>query len=248
MKKLSDWLFDIGFFPILHEAVKHDFLSWYYEASQADKLTKNVDLDNSELTYLTNQARKEAENFDQNSQLIELIEMFEELKTKIDTSVHYIAAIAMVIGGGFSAAAVFQVRDLVYAWVIGGFGSLFFISGVGIILVYKILVHQLKTNSELVTNLNKELVEKPGDVRRNDQDWNQLAAQFFWNKSLLSPKTHICLMILSIIRILNIRVYGFVCGDLRENIRGFVGMDTVDVVSHQLTRLRQGDLPSQYNH
>jgi len=91
MKKLSDWLFDIGFFPILHEAVKRDFLSWYYEASQSEIFDNEVDLDNSDLIELTDQARQRAENFDQNNPLIELIDVFEDLKSTIDTYIIYIA-------------------------------------------------------------------------------------------------------------------------------------------------------------
>ena len=245
MGRLADWLFDIGFFPLLHEAVKQDFLSWYYEASQSEIFNEEVELDNSELAELAIQARQEAEQFDQNNPLVELIDIFEDLKSTIDTYVVYIAGAAMLVGGSASTLAVFQVRDWLYSWVLGGVGSIFLVSGVGLIVVYKIFVHQIRTNSQLVMKFNKELVENPGDVRRNDQNWNKLSAQLFWNKSLLSPTTHICLIILSVIRVLSVRLYGFISADLRQEIKEFVGMDTLEIIKHQLNRLATGDVPSQ---
>jgi len=242
MKKLSDWLFDIGFFPILHEAVKRDFLSWYYEASQSEIFDNEVDLDNSDLIELTDQARQRAENFDQNNPLIELIDVFEDLKSTIDTYIIYIAFFALLIGGGIFATAVFQVRDLVYTLMIGTIGSIFLVGGPGVIVIYRVFVHQMKTNSQLVAKFNKELVEPPGDVRRNDQDWNKLAARLFWNKSLSSPTTHICLIILSLIRVLSVNLYGLISADLQQEVEGFVGMETLEIIRHQLDRLATGDM------
>jgi hypothetical protein len=244
MRDLSDWLFEIGFFPILHEAVKIDFLSWYYVASQSDEFVKEVDFDNSELTELALEAQNEAENFDQNNPFVELIEAFEDLKSKIDTYIIYVAAISILVGSGASGVAVFQLKDFIYSWFVGTVGGIFLVGGVGIYISYNIIAHQMKTNSELIMKFNKELVEKPGDMRRSDQDWNQIAAQFFWNKSLLSPTTHICLVVLSLIRVLSVRLYGRISADLQQEVKGFVGMSTVEIVKHQLQRLRTGDVPS----
>lgn len=245
MQTLSDWLFEIGFFPIIHEAVKQDFLSWFYKASQSELLSREVDLNNSQLTELALEAQIEAENFDQSNSVLELIKIFEDFKGSIDTFIYYFAGGMMIVGSGLSATDIFQIRDLIYTSILGTIGEIIFVSGAGIVIVYKIAIHQMKTNSELLSKFNEALVEKPGEVRRNDQDWNRLAAQVFWNKSLLSPTTHICLIILSVIRTISPRFYGYISADIQQNAKKFVGMDSVEIIKHQINRLGADDDPTR---
>ncbi|QFU83376.1 hypothetical protein [Natronorubrum aibiense] len=244
MKSFSEMLFDFGYFPLIHDSVKQDFLSWYYEGSKSSVVVKGLQMENSQLSDLAQDAQIEAENFDQNNQLSNLASIFEGWESRIKILFYYIAAGTILFGGGFSAIGVLQMKNTMFFAIAEIVGSLFFIGGTTFIIAYKIVVHQIKTNSDLIRRFNQELSEKPGDIRDNDQDWHRIAAQFFWNKSLLSPSTHICLIFLSVIRLLSTRLYGLIVADLREEVQEFVGMNSREILKQQAHRAMKGDIPA----
>ncbi|RZV11585.1 hypothetical protein BDK88_0464 [Natrinema hispanicum] len=244
MKSFSEILFDFGYFPIIHDAVKQDFLSWYYKGSKSSVVVEGLKMENSQLSDLAQDAQIEAENFDQNNQLSNLASIFEGWESRIKILFYYIAAGAILFGGGFSAIGVLQMKNMIFFATAEIVGSLLFIGGTTLVIAYKIVLHQIKTNSDLIRRFNQELSEKPGDIRDNDQDWHRIAAQFFWNKSLLSPSTHICLILLSVIRLLSTRLYGLIVADLREEVQEFVGMNSREILKQQAHRVIKGDIPA----
>lgn len=201
-------------------------------------------VDNSRLSDLAQNARVEAENFDENNQLSQLVSLFEEWKSRIEMQFYYIAGILMALGAGTSAVGVLQVKDSLFSAVVEILSGALLIGGVTLVITYKILQHQVKTNSDLVTRFNQELSEKQGNIRGNDQDWHRIAAQFFWNKSLLSPTTHICLVLLSVIRALSPQIYGIIVADLRAEVQEFVVMSSREIIQQQVQRAIEREIPA----
>lgn len=243
MRSFAEYIFDIGYFPLLHESVKHDFIQWYYEASKAEKVRNGLDVDNSELIQLAQDAGVAAEKFDENHKIPKLIELYEDYKAKIEYYFIYGAVAAFIIGGCMAATGILYIQEIIFSAIFGIVGSVLSISAVGLFLLHKVLFHQLKSNIELVKKINKELVEKPGNVRKSEQDWNKLVAKLMWNKSLLSPTTHACIMLLSIIRLLSTYTYGIISADLQSEIQNWVGMDAREIISTQAGRIVRGDIP-----
>lgn len=244
MKSLAEFLFQHGYFPLLHESVKQDFISWYYEASKSEIVTEGLDAENSRMSELAQEARIEAEKFNQSHRIPQLVNMMEEMEARIQTVFYYVAAGAALLGGGLTAVGVLNVLDSLYSIIFGIVGGILFVGGSTAFILYELFKHQIKANSDLVTLFNKELSEKPGDIRSNDQDWHFITAQLFWNRSLLSPSTHVCLILLSLIRVLSKGMYGRISADLREQIKEFVGMNSREVIIEQLERvLEESRLP-----
>ena len=233
----SDWLFKNGFFPLLHVPVRDDLISWYYEAAQADLIQKELNIDNSQLTRLAIDSGRAAENFDENNPLSELISIFDEWESRFETWIYYVAFTAMFVGGGVPAAGVLEFTSSVSSMIFQLVGSLFFVSGAGVITIYKVFKYMLKSSSDFITRMNNGLTAKPGHIRENDRYGDRIVAQFFWNKSLLSPSTHICLLILAVIRLLSTRIYGYISADIQEDIQEFVGMSSREIIKHQLEKV-----------
>ncbi|PGF15775.1 hypothetical protein CP556_06365 [Natrinema sp. CBA1119] len=242
MRSLSEILFDLGYFPLRHESVKQDFIGWYYEGTKNEFVRERLDVENSRLSKLAQDAGTEAKEFDQTNNISQMVTIFEEKKSQIETIFYYLAFFVSVTGGGFTAVGVLQIKNIIFSTIVQTIGAILLIGPIGLIIIYRILIHQIKTSSDLVTRFNKELVENPGDIRENDQDWHWIASQFLWNRSLLSPSTHACLILLSIIRVISKRLYGIIAADLRDEINEFVEMDSREIISHQIRRALDGDL------
>jgi hypothetical protein len=241
MRSFSEFLFDIGFFPLVHESVKTDFISWYYNASKSEVIRNGLDVDNSQLIELGINAHTEAERFDDVNPVVELIELFEEWKAQIEIYFYYTALFAMIFGGGITAVGILQLKDSIFSFTVEIIGGFFLMSSVSVLVFYKVITHQLKENTKLVARFNEELSAKPGEIRESEQDWNMLAAKFFWNKSLLSPRTHAALILLSIIKVVSSRIYGFISADIRNDIQDFVGMSSGEIIRTQLDKLTDED-------
>lgn len=218
MGDLAKWLFRLGYFPIRHQAVKHDFLSWYHQAAQHHRIKEGLEANNSELTTLTLEAANQAENFDEDSPVISLFDYIDDVIDKAETWFHYITLGLVLVGACTIVASWYAFQDLLFQIVASIGGA---VLGCGIVggSLYHVLKHQLRTNAELVTLFNKKLTERPGHIRRNDRDWEQLVAQYVWNRSLCKPRTISVLLLLSVIRIISARMYGMISADLQDNIQ-----------------------------
>ncbi|AGB16644.1 hypothetical protein Halru_2050 [Halovivax ruber XH-70] len=244
MRSLSEFVFDIGYFPIIHESVKQDFLSWYYKGTQTDYVKENYDIEISKLTELAQNAGTDAKKFNQTNKLSELISIFEDWVSKAKIITYYIAAACGGLGGGLTVVGVLEIHSSIVSTAFKVVGIGLGISGVGAMLLLNILIHQIKTNADLVTKFNQELVEMPGDIRNNDRDWNLIVSKFLWNRSLLSPSTHICLVILSIIRTINAGLYGRISAELKEEVQECAGMNSGEFIRRQVRRTVDDRIPS----
>jgi len=244
VRSLAELVFDYGFHQTTHNAVKESFLAWYYEASKSELVSDGLDADNSDLHQSAQEAQRDAENFQENHAVPKLVQFLEELEAKITTGFYYGALIAILFGGGLTAAGVLELQTLVWRVLFSSIGVLLGVSGVVVLVSYRVVSHQIKSNSELVAKFNQELVMKPGDVRSMDQDWHRLAAYVFWNRSLLSPSTHIGLIVLAVIRRLSPRLYGRIEANLREDIRRFVGMSGREIIRDQTEKVISEVLPN----
>lgn len=237
----ANFLFKIGYYPIEHASVKREFLDWYYQAAGDRRVIEGLDVDNSELSRLAMEAANRAENLDEEHELIELIDIIDEQKERASTLLNYGYLGCTILGIGLIGAGVTSLEGLLVesATIILGAG----VAGIANLIfgIYKVLTHQIKSNIQLQRMFNENLTEKPGNVRKYDRRWQQLAAQFFWNKSLISPKTLIAILLLSIIRTLSKRIYGYIAADLHYNITEFIGLEAKEVIRQQLQRAKTGD-------
>lgn len=246
MGSLAKWLFKIGYFPIQYKPVKHDFLRWYYKAAQHHRIKDGLDANNPELISLTLEAANQAENFDEESPVISLLDYIDDVVETAETWFHYISLGLVLIGACTIAASWYTLQDLLFQ-LAAMIGVVVFGCGIVGVSLYHVLKHQLRTNAELVTLFNKELTERPGHIRRNDRDWELLAAQYVWNRSLCKPRTISVLLLLSVIRIISARMYGLISADLQDNIQDFIGMEAREILKYQLSRL-PSDVPGLNQH
>lgn len=240
MGKLSEYLFEIGYFPIEHQSVKHSFLQWYYHATQSELVIEGLDVDNSQLAELTLNAAKAAEDMDSSHPTIELLDSFENHISRMKTGLAYLTIVLFIFGAGTLAISVYTIDQSLFRWIGVSIGSILGVPAVVLSAIYIILEHQIRTNADLVAKFNQELVERPGNVRRNDRDWHKLAAQYLWNRSLNRPKTIIVLVLLSIIKVARPRLYGAISGEIQQQVSDFVGKDAKSILKTEVERAFQG--------
>lgn len=241
MRKLSEYLFEIGYFPIEHQSIKHSFLQWYYSATQSELVIEGLDVDNSQLIELTLNAAKAAEDMDSNHPTVELLDSFENYISRMKVGLAYLAVVLFVFGAGTLAVSVYTIDQSLFRCIGVSIGSIFGVPAVGLSAIYLILEHQIRTNADLVAKFNQKLVERPGNVRRHDRDWHKLAAQYLWNRSLNRPKTIIMLVLLSVIKVARPRLYGTISGEIQQQIGDFVGKDAKSILKIEVERAFQGE-------
>lgn len=246
MGRYGDWLFKIGYYPIYHQSVKRNFINWYYEAATDHRIIEGLEADNSKLRRLCLEAATEAENFDEEFALIELLDIIEGYIGRLEAWLHYLALAFIIAGLGAYASGLYFLKNMVFQLPAIVMGSLFFVPPLGVVAFYHVLKHQMRSNAQFISRFNQQLTERPGDVRRHDREWSKLAAQYFWNKSLLRPNTINVLIILSVIQALSPRLFGYISGDLHANIREYIGKDAKEILKLQFNRFQEGDIP-QYS-
>jgi hypothetical protein len=245
---LAKKVFEIGYYPIQHQSVKQDFISWYFEAAKDQKVLDGLESDNSKLAELSIQAAEKAERFEEVNEVVQLIDGIEEYLDILQTYIYYIIISFTVLGiasisGFLSITDTASIRMLIIKLLLGSAGVFFSSSAIIVLSLYKVITHQIKSNAELVTEFNKELTERPGDIRRNEREWEMLAAQYFWNCSLTRPATIMVLVILSVVKVVSARLYGRISADLRYSIRDFIGKNAREILKIQLSRAFSGDIP-----
>ena len=246
MASLANWLFKIGYYPIHHNSVKHDFLRWYHKAAQHHQIRDGLDYDNAKLVSLTLEAASHAENFSEESPVISMFEYIDDVAKKAETWFHYLAVGSGIIAGCSIAISWHSFQGLLF-YIFATIGSVVLGCGVMAISLYHVIKHQLRTNAELISLFNEALTERPGHVRRYDREWEMLVAQYLWNRSLSKPRTINVLILLSVIRVVSARLYGQISADLQDNIQDFIGMNGKEIIKHQLDRLAS-EIPQSYQH
>lgn len=247
MSSLAKWLFKIGYLPIQHESVKRELLNIYYEATRDPYVVEGLDVPESKLITLAINAGNKSENFDEEHPLFELLDLFEEKAKQAELVFHYIAIAVFCILGSTAVAAIYQFELQITRLVAFLFGGALFGTTLVPVSLFHILKHQLRVNGEVVRLFNEELTEKPGDIRRHDRSWNDLAAQYFWNHSLSRPSTIIMLILLSIIRMVSTSLYGYIAGDLQHNVRDFLDKNAGEILKHQAKRIKNRDFDEKRN-
>lgn len=238
---LAEVLFKVGYHPIEHQSVKRGFLQWYFEAACDELVVEGLQVDNSRLMQLTLEAAQAAENLDSENPAINLLDTLDEYISRMKTGLAYVAVSLFLVGATTVAISVYTIDTVLLQWVGVSIGSLLGVPVVILSAVYLVFEHQVRTNSELVAKFNRELVERPAQVRRNDRDWNQLAAQYFWNRSLSRPRTINTLLLLSIIKVVRPGLYGNISGELHDQIREFVGKDAKTIIKMEIERALTGE-------
>jgi|GEM_PF-6185472 len=239
---LADYLFKIGYYPIEHQSVKRGFLEWYFQAACDELVVEGLQADNSRLRQLTLEAAREAEKVDSENPAIELLDAFDEYISRMKMGLAYLSVALFLLGTTAVAISVYTIDATLLQYIGVSIGSMLGIPVVILSAGYLIIEHQIRTNAELVSKFNRELVERPGQVRRNDRDWNRLAAQYFWNRSLVRPRTIIALLLLSIIKVVRPGLYGLISGELQDQIRGFIGEDAKTIIKQEIERALYGEL------
>jgi hypothetical protein len=243
MGDLAEWLFKVGYLPIRHQSVKHEFLRWYRTAALDSYVIEGLDADNADLTSLALDAASHAEHFDDEVRILEIFEIFEKKLEQLETWFHYIVLGSVLFGGSMTATGVYAVRAYLIELVLSALGVLTGGSALVAISLYYALKHYLNNSAELIKLFNEELTEKPGHIRRHDREWPDLAAAYFWNESLSRPPTILVLILLSVIQFIRPSLFGRISADLQFNIQEFIKMDAKDIVKHQLDRVRDVDAP-----
>lgn len=229
----------------MHQSVKQDFLGWYYEAAKDSRVVEGLEADNSDLIRAAQESAQHAESLDDEHPIIELLDLIEEYTDRAKKIFYYIVGGIALSGCGVLSVGIISLDDFLFRLIAVILGSSAVVLAAVMFILYQILAHQLRTSAEIVAKFNKELTEKPGDVRRNDRFWPNLAAQYFWNKSLCRPATIHVLVLLAVIRTASSRLYGGISGDIHYNIQDFIGMDGRDVLKYQFDRLIAGDYPGE---
>lgn len=240
MRTLADWLFKIGYSESRYGPVKDDFLKWYQNAAEHHYVQEQLDSTEVDLRSLTIDAATDAEQYREESAIIELVDSFEEVRNKANALFHYLFLGASVLGASFVAGGLLALQDLV-SQIVMFLGAALFGCGILGVSVYRVLRHQLYTNADLVEMFNEELTERPGNVRRYDRQPEHLAAQFFWNRSLCKPVVIDLLILLVVLRTVHGRIYNLIADDLENNITDFMDMDAVGILKTQLQRVRQNE-------
>lgn len=247
MSSLAKWMFKIGYLPIKYESVKRELLNIYYQATRDPYVVEGLDVPESKLITLAINAGNKSENFDEEHPLFELLDLFEEKARQAELVFHYIAIAVFCILGSTAAAAIYHFELQITRSVALLFGGLLFGTTWVPVSLYHILKHQLRVNGEVIRLFNEELTEKPGDIRRHDRSWNDLAAQYFWNHSLSRPSTIIMLILLSVIRMISTNLYGHIAGDLQHNIQDFLDKNAAEILKHQAKRIKNRDFDEKRN-
>lgn len=239
---LADYLFKIGYYPIEHQSVKRDFLQWYFQAACDELVVEGLQADNSRLVQLTLEAAQRAEKIDSENPAIELLDAVNEYISRMKAGLAYLAVALFFVGCSAIAISVYTIDGTLLRMIGVSIGSMLGIPVAILSALYMIMEHQIRTNAELVSKFNRELVERPGQVRRNDRDWNRLAAQYLWNRSLGRPRTIIALLLLSIIKVARPGLYGTIFGELHDQIREFIGEDAGTIIKREIERALHGEL------
>jgi len=240
MEKLAHYVFRAGYYPVRYQSIKYDFISWYRQAVTNPQVLEDVDVDNSTLSELAQVSATAAENLDEEHPVIEQLDFIDDRAKELVKLFDYFSVPICLLSLGITGVAVYSLEGLVLRSIaIFGGGTITLVSG-GLFLSYRFMNQQIRTNAKVVRLFNEKLTEKPGDIRRHDQEWPELAARFFWNRSLCRPRMIILLVLLSVIKTISSSLYGRVNGEIRHSIDDFVEYGAKDVVKSRLRDLWEG--------
>jgi hypothetical protein len=238
MGTLAEFLFNRTFLPFHHQTVKQDFIAWYYKAVQHHGIADEIDLDNSELIEKALQAATEAENYDENAEPIEYLDIFEEYLEKGRRILQYAIVVAVLTSSGAILSGIFLIQNIA-GLILSSVGTVVGLSACAVGAFYYVISHQLRSSAKIMSMYNERLTEKPGHIHETDRDRNRLAAKFIWNRSLCRPLTLQLILILSIIKLIWPPGYGDISGEIRYTIQDYVGKDGKEILQYQIDRAQQ---------
>lgn len=241
MGRLAEFLFQVGYYPIQYQSVKSGFLQWYYEAAQDELVIEGLQADNSQLSELALEAAREAENYDSRNPALDILELADERFRQIKLTLSYLTILLVALGFGTLALSVYTIDAKILSNIGILVSAVVGVPPVTFAALYKVFSHQIRENSELLAKFNRELVERPGSIRRNDRNWRGLAAQYLWNRSLGRPQTIHVLLLLAIIKVIRPKLYGVISGELQDQIREFIGKDANEIIRHEIERALSGE-------
>jgi len=241
MEKLANLVFKIGYFPVQHQSIKYDFISWYEQAAKNQRVVDGLDVDNPTLSDLAQSSATAAENLDEEHPIVEQLDFIDEHAKELVRLFDYFSLPIFFIFLCLTGFTVYSLDGLILKTVaIFGGGGITLAVG-GTFVFYRFLNRQIRTNAQVVRLFNEELTEKPGNVRRHDQEWPRLAARFFWNKSLCRPRTIILVVLLSVVKSISSSLYGRVTAEIKHSIDEFVEDGAQEVVKSRLKDLWRGN-------
>jgi hypothetical protein len=240
MEKLAHWVFRAGYYPVQYQSIKYDFISWYRQAVTNPQVMGDMDVDNPTLSELAQVSATAAENLDEEHPVIEQLDFIDDRAKELVKLFDYFSVPICVFSLIVTGVAVYSFDGLILRSIaIVGGGTATLVSG-GLFVCYRFMNQQIRTNAKVVRFFNEKLTEKPGDIRFHDQEWPELAARFFWNRSLCRPRMIILLVLLSVVKTISSSLYGRVNGEIRHSIDDFVEHGAKDVVESRMRDLWEG--------
>lgn len=214
MRSLAEWVFDVGYQRDWYLPIRDDFISWYSVAWDHPRVQGNLSDEN--LSQLTYRAGKRAINFDPDNPIVNTVDLIDIYLEKIQTLRAYVEVLGftgLFIGAlGFAADIGLIIPGIVMATS-------------GLILappaIFRVLVHQMRSNIELIKKFNEELVKMDIEIWMN-RDPRYRSAYFLWNRSLNKPNVFPVLVFLAVLRVISPSLYGTASAKLRENMTDFI--------------------------
>ena len=241
LEKLAHFVFRAGYYPVQYQSIKYDFISWYRQAVTNPQVLDELEVDNSTLSELAQASATAAESLDEEHPVIEQLDFIDERAKELVKLFDYFSVPIFFLSLCLTGVAIYSLDGLILRSlaVVGGGGITL---AVGVLFVsYRFMNQQIRTNAQIVRLFNEKLTEKPGDVRWHDQEWPELAARFFWNRSLCRPRMFILLVLLSVVKTISSGLYGRVNAEIRHSIDEFVEDGAKEVVESRLRDLWKGD-------
>lgn len=214
MRSLAEWVFDVGYERKWYLPVRDDFISWYSVAWDHQNVRDSL-LDEN-LSQLAYQAGRSAIHFDPDNPVVNTVDLIDIYLEKIQT----IRAYAEVLGFSGLIAALWGFSANIGILIPG------FLLGIsGLVLappaIFRVLVHQMRSNIELIQKFNDELVKMDIEIWTN-RDPRYRSAYFLWNRSLNKPNVFPVLVFLAVLRVISPSLYGTASAKLRENMTEYI--------------------------
>jgi hypothetical protein len=229
MRSLAEWAFDVGYRKEWYLPIRDDFIRWYSFAWDHPMVRQSLSDEN--LPQLTYRAGRSAIHFDPNNPIVDTVDLIDIYLEKIQT----VRAYAEVIGvGGLVVSGIAFMTD--FGVVIPGVVMTVSLLILAPPAIFRVLVHQMRTNIELIKMFNRELVKLDMDVWTN-RNPRYRSAYFLWNRSLNKPKVFPVLAILAVLRGFSPYLYGMVNEGIRENMTDYIDEGVWDVTKRELVQL-----------
>jgi len=248
MNDWAEYLVKKCFLRVPYQSVKSDFLGWYHQAIKDNSLSDEIGYSDPQLVDMVIDAGRAATRIDSDLPIIEMVEDVDSIISKIETIFAYFKLFVYVIGLAGLAVIISKVESLLLGGIIAVvFGISASVPG----WIYKVFKHQIKSNSQFLSEVNNDLIVKPDDANREGRNRDQLLGFYLWNRSLFNPKTHVVIILLAVIKVVSsghrLNLYGNISTELREQVGEFVGENAATVIREEIQRALEGEFGSYTN-